>query len=219
MLNKKEANWNAGSEQEQFAQNHENLFSPKLENLTAFKKRKKGVAVNLDHLAKEMSINTTADFNKEIFSIIPYGKKLCQSFMLYKDEINLIEQTSIQLAKKYLEESWHMEMKSYKETVESFFGQIFNNIPISNSDYSLMPFSTKFRPMKYLWINPGQIFDLPLSKEVAPTMIELTNGFTIEVDRKKRRVIEKMKQSFLTHGIIKRDSINQPVNITMEIGR
>lgn len=192
-------------------------FTPKLNELLAFQMKQPYLPVDLAQLYKEITISTQASFKEEIYAIIPYGEHYTQSFVLYKDTIRLVDLSANLLAEKCLYDHLHMEFESYKRTLKAFLGKGINTIPIASSDFSLIPFSLTSRPTIYSWVNPGRIENLFTQSSAAPTIIQLTNGFTLAIDRQKRPIFTRMNRAFLTHGIIKRDFETQPVNVTMSL--
>lgn len=193
------------------------VFAPKLADLLAFRSKQPYLPIDLDQLYKEITISTQASLKEEIYAILPYGEHYTQSFVLYKDAIRLVDVSANLLAEKCLYEHLHMEFEGYKRTLKLFFDKGINTIPIASSDFSLIPFSLTFRPTMYSWINPGRIENLFSASSAAPTVVQLTNDFTITVDRQQRPIFTRMKRAFLTHGIIKRDVETQPVNVTMSL--
>ncbi|GAA3010259.1 hypothetical protein [Tetragenococcus solitarius] len=192
-------------------------FAPKLDELLAFRINQPYFPVDLDQLYKEIIISTQASFKEEIYAIIPYGRQYTQSFVLYKDSIRLVDASVNLLAEKCLYQHLHMEIESYKRTLKVFLGKTINTLPIASNDFSLIPFSLTFRPRVYSWINPGRIENLFSKSNAAPTIVQLTNGFNIEIDRQQRPIFTRMERAFLTQGIIKRDTETQPVNVTMSL--
>lgn len=192
-------------------------FTPNLTDLLAFRIKQPYLPVDLDQLYKEIVISTQASFKEEIYAIIPYGKHYAQSFVLYKDTIRLVDASANLLAEKCLYQHLHMEIESYKRTLKVFLGKAINTIPIASNNFSLIPFSLSFRPKIYSWVNPGRIENLFSRSNTTPTVVQLTNGFNIAIDRQQRPIFTRMERAFLTQGIIKRDIETQPVNVTMSL--
>lgn len=183
-------------------------FNPKLESLTAFRERKPDNAVELDALYKEIAVGTQVDLREEIYAIIPCGEDFHESIVIYKNNASIVTQSSNQLAENCLFQNLHLDFKIYKQAINDFFEKKMNKAPIANTAFSLMPFSITSRPMVYTWVNPGQVENFLTPADFAPTVIRLTNGFPLNVERQQRAILDKMRRTFLVHGIIRRENVS-----------
>lgn len=178
-------------------------FKPNLMSLSSFINRAMDEPVNLDKLYTEISIGTSANFQEEIYAIIPYEKENAYTFIIYRDTAKLVELGTDVIAANFLYHYWKMGLVEYRQTVEEFLGSSFHSIPLSCENFSLMPFSISTSPKRDIWINPGRIKELKIVTD-QKTIVSLFNDFVFYLDRKGKAIYDQMYRSFLVHGIVKR---------------
>lgn len=207
----------SADDKKQWKKSRNEVFTPKLNNLLAYRIEQPNRPIDLAQLYKETTISTQANFKEEIYAIIPYGKHYAQSFVFYKDTVRLVDSSANLLAEKCLDNHLHMDFEGYKRTLNFFLGKEMNAIPIACSRFSLIPFSLTSKPAIYCWVNPGRIENLFSQMNASPTITQLTNGVNVAIERQQRPIFTRMKRAFLTQGILKRDVETQPVNVTMSL--
>lgn len=172
-----------------------------------------------DSFDQSLSPTPQVHFDQSIYLILPlayYNYEHC--LVIYEDRMALIAHRSSTISGMILSHYHHFDQSIYKETINLLLREHsatrHYKTPIANSEYSLFPLTNAQSP-KTIWLNPASILDI--STRPHETIVHLFNKLSFRSPIESRSIRNNMYNSFMTHGIMKRDFTSTIVQEDMSL--